>query len=89
MRNYDVWSISVWILEEWGKMIGMIDEIFKVMKHFDGSYINSCGELILSDRGNVYFTATNCETKDFVRITNEFQARFPYHQKVLSFHYFV
>lgn len=44
----------------------MIDEIFKVMKHFNGSYINSCGELIISDRGNVYFTATNCETKEDV-----------------------
>lgn len=44
----------------------MIDEIFKVMKHFNGSYINSCGELIISDRGNVYFTATNCKTKEDV-----------------------
>ena len=42
----------------------MIDEIFKVMKHFNGSYINQCGELIISNRGNVYFTATNCETKE-------------------------
>lgn len=42
----------------------MIDEIFNVMKHFDGSYINSCGELIISDKGNVYFTTTNCETKE-------------------------
>ena len=42
----------------------MIDEIFKVMKHFDESYINSCGELIISHRGNVYFTATNCNTKE-------------------------
>ncbi len=41
----------------------MINEIFEVMKHFDGSYINRFGELILSDRGNVYFTATDCETK--------------------------
>ena len=44
----------------------MIDEIFKVMKFFDGSYINSCGELIISNRGNVYFTATNCDTKEDV-----------------------
>ena len=44
----------------------MTDEIFKVMKHFNGSYINQCGELILSDRGNVFFTATNCETKEDV-----------------------
>jgi hypothetical protein len=44
----------------------MIDEIFKVMKHFTGSYINSFGELIISDRGNVFFTATNCENKENV-----------------------
>lgn len=44
----------------------MIDEIFSVMKHFDGSYINKRGELILSDRGNVYFTATNCKSKEDV-----------------------
>lgn len=42
----------------------MINEIFNVMKHFPKSYINNCGELILSDKGNVYFTATNCETKE-------------------------
>ena len=44
----------------------MIDEIFDVMKCFPGSYINQCGELIISDRGNVYFTATNCKTKEDV-----------------------
>ena len=44
----------------------MIDEIFKVMKFFYGSYVNSCGELIISDRGNVYFTATDCNTKEDV-----------------------
>ena len=44
----------------------MIDEIFEVMKHFDGSYINSCGELIISDRGNVYFNAINCTDKECV-----------------------
>lgn len=44
----------------------MIDEIFNVMKHFDGSYINKHGELILSVRGNVYFTATNCKNKEDV-----------------------
>ena len=44
----------------------MIDEIFKVMKHFNGSYINQCGELILSDRGNVYFIAIDCKTKNDV-----------------------
>lgn len=41
----------------------MIDEIFNVKKYFRGSYINQCGELIISDRGNVYFTATNCKDK--------------------------
>lgn len=44
----------------------MINEIFNVMKHFPNSYINRCGELILSDKGNVYFTAINCETKEDV-----------------------
>lgn len=44
----------------------MIDEIFSVMKHFYGSYINARGELILSDKGNVYFTATNCANKEDV-----------------------
>jgi len=44
----------------------MIDEIFNVMKHFNGSYINQCGELIISDRGNVYFTARNCNSKEDV-----------------------
>ena len=42
----------------------MIDEIFNVMKCFSGSYINQCGELIISDRGNVYFTARNCTNKE-------------------------
>ena len=44
----------------------MIDEIFEVMKYFKGSYINPRGELILSDKGNVYFTTTNCKTKEDV-----------------------
>ena len=52
--------------EEQESKIGMIDEIFDVMKCFHGSYINQCGELIISDRGNVYFTATNCKTKEDV-----------------------
>ena len=42
----------------------MIDEIFNVMKNFPDSYINRHGELIISVRGNVYFTATNCDTKE-------------------------
>lgn len=44
----------------------MINEIFNVMKYFPKSYINRCGELILSNKGNVYFTAINCETKEDV-----------------------
>lgn len=42
----------------------MIDEIFNVMKCFSESYINRHGELIISERGNVYFTATNCKDKE-------------------------
>lgn len=41
----------------------MTDEIFNVMKCFPGSYINHVGEVILSDKGNVYFTAINCMNK--------------------------
>jgi len=41
----------------------MIDEVFNLMKCFPNSYLNACGELIISDVGNVYFTAKNCETK--------------------------
>lgn len=44
----------------------MIDEIFNVMKHFPESFINGCGELIISDRGNVWFTVTNCKNKEDV-----------------------
>lgn len=44
----------------------MIDEIFNVMGCFSGSYINSLGEIIISVKGNVYFTATNCKTKEDV-----------------------
>lgn len=44
----------------------MIDEIFEVMKHFDYSFVNQCGELILSKKGNVYITASNCKTKEDV-----------------------
>lgn len=44
----------------------MIDEIFEVMKHFNGSYINPCGELILNYRGDFYFTAIDCKTKEDV-----------------------
>ena len=41
----------------------MIDEIFNVMNCFPNSYINRCGELILSDKGNVYFATKNCENE--------------------------
>ena len=44
----------------------MIDEIFNVMKCFHRSYINQCGELILSDVGNVYFIAKDCKNKEDV-----------------------
>ena len=41
----------------------MIDEVFNVMKCFPNSYLNPFGELILSDKGNVYFNAKGCATK--------------------------
>ena len=45
----------------------MIDDVFNVMECFPNSYITRCGELILSDKGNVYFTAKNCKTqKDII-----------------------
>ena len=44
----------------------MIDEIFNVMKCFPNTYVNSFGELIISVKGNVYFTATYCKTKEDV-----------------------
>lgn len=44
----------------------MIDEIFKVMKCFHDSSINSFGELTISEKGNVFFTATDCKTKEDV-----------------------
>lgn len=45
----------------------MFDEIFNVMKCFPNSYINRSGELILADKGNVYFIAKNCNTqKDII-----------------------
>lgn len=43
----------------------MINEIFEVMRCFPNSFINPFGELILSIKG-VYFTATDCETKEDV-----------------------
>lgn len=44
----------------------MINEIFNVMKCFHDSFINSFGEVIISAKGNVYFTATDCKTKEDV-----------------------
>ena len=45
----------------------MIDEVFNVMECFPKSYITQFGELILSDKGNVYFVAKNCKTqKDII-----------------------
>ena len=44
----------------------MIDEIFEVMRCFPNSFVNPFGEIILSVKGNVYFTATNCKTKEDV-----------------------
>lgn len=41
----------------------MIDEIFNVMKCFPNSFINRNGEIILSEKGNVYFNAMDCIDK--------------------------
>lgn len=41
----------------------MIDEIFNVMQRFPGSYVNAYGEVILSERGSVYFIARYLEKK--------------------------
>ena len=41
----------------------MIDEVFNVMRCFPNSYLNPLGELILSAKGNVYFNANGCVTK--------------------------
>lgn len=42
----------------------MTDEIFNLMKCFPGSYIKRFGEIILSEKGNVYFTVKNCIDKE-------------------------
>lgn len=44
----------------------MTDEIFNLMECFPGSYINRFGEIILSEKGNVYFTAKNCTDKEIL-----------------------
>ena len=42
----------------------MLNEIFDVMKCFPKSYLTQFGELILSDKGNVYFIAKDCNTQN-------------------------
>lgn len=42
----------------------MTDEIFNLMNCFPNSFINDNGEVILSVKGNVYFDAKTCETKE-------------------------
>lgn len=44
----------------------MIDEIFEVMKCFKKSSINRFGEVTISEKGNVYFIARDCKTKEDV-----------------------
>ena len=44
----------------------MTDEIFNLMECFPESYINRFGEIILSKKGNVYFSANNCTNKEDV-----------------------
>lgn len=44
----------------------MTDEIFNLMECFPESYINRCGGIILSKKGNVYFSAKNCTNKEDV-----------------------
>lgn len=42
----------------------MIDkEVYRLLKCFQGSYINQCGECILKEKGNVYFTIRHCESR--------------------------
>lgn len=54
----------------------MTDEVFNLMKNFTGSYINRFGEVIISDKGNVYFNAKNCNSKmDFACKLLEFCSR--------------
>lgn len=42
----------------------MTDEIFNVMKCFPRSFMNSNGDVILSEKGNVYFNAMDCADKN-------------------------
>lgn len=41
----------------------MNKEVFNMMRHFQGSFINYKGELILDLNSNSYFIAKDCETK--------------------------
>jgi hypothetical protein len=42
----------------------MTDKIFNLMECFPGSYINRFGEIILSEKENIYFTAKNYTNKE-------------------------
>lgn len=54
----------------------MTDEIFNVMNCFPNSFINRNGEVILSEKGNVYFNAMDCADKsDIVRKLFEWCSR--------------
>lgn len=41
----------------------MVDEVFNLMRYFPNSFINRNGEVILSEKGNVYFNAMDCTDK--------------------------
>lgn len=41
----------------------MVDEVFNLMRYFPNSFINHNGEVILSEKGNVYFNAMDCTDK--------------------------
>lgn len=45
------------------EFVNMTDEIFNVMECFPNSFINRNGEVILSEKGNVYFNAMDCTDK--------------------------
>lgn len=38
-------------------------EIFEMMKHFEGSFINDNNELILDRNANIFISIKDCETK--------------------------
>ena len=41
----------------------MVDEVFNLMRYFPNSFINHNGEVILSEKVNVYFNAMDCTDK--------------------------